>query len=235
MKVNRLKLILILLFYLFSVQTVIAQEKTLPPSSPSFPITFDSAALAAAETNSWRSYYEKNFSMLFQSIVEMLHQQFHLSMLDSIAVGTNAVKAARAFSRLPRKTTKQQYQEKVLPYLITFYTQLKDIFGGDWDPNEVAEAELNWWVARRTPGKNSPKQVGTEIAQMYQLLYGKNNPEIQKAGLLRAEAAHLRDVASRRGKIPWSKIQKLLTQSYDALLKGIALNNSSPKKQNIAK
>ncbi len=231
MKSQRLKLLFALLIYLMMVPQVFAQ-KDLPST---FPTTFNSEAIAIAETNSWRSYYEKNFSILFQSIVEMLHEQFQLSAVDSIVVGTNAVEAARTFSNLPRRTTKEQYNKQVLPLLITFYSQLKEIYGCSWNPNAVAQAELNWWVARRTPGKNSPEQVGALIAEVYVLLYGENNQEIQKAGLLRAKAAHMRDVESRRGRIRWQKIQELLTQSYDALLEGIKLNNSSPKKQNIAK
>lgn len=83
----------------------------------------------------------------------------------------------------------------------------------------VARAELGWWVARRTPGRNSPAQVGAEIANLYALLYGKTNPNLQKAGLLRAKAAYLRD---QGGNSPdWQEVERLLRESYEALVVGL--------------
>ncbi len=72
-------------------------------------------------------------------------------------------------------------------------------------------------MKRRTPGQDSPEEVGRSIARLYTILYGETNPDILEAGLLRAQAADLRD---RHGD--WKEIETLLRQSYNALARGTA-------------
>jgi hypothetical protein len=87
---------------------------------------------------------------------------------------------------------------------------------GTWDAEAAARAELEWWVKRRTPGQNSPEEVGRSIAKLYKTLYGRSNPDIEKAGLLRALAAHIRDTSH-----DWDKVDTLLKESYRSLIRGI--------------
>ena len=67
-------------------------------------------------------------------------------------------------------------------------------------------------MARRTPGHNDPTDVGRLIAEEYALLYEAPLADMMRAGLLRAEAAALRD---QQAELPdWPEIGRLLTESY---------------------
>ena len=70
-------------------------------------------------------------------------------------------------------------------------------------------------VARRTPGANAPEQVGRLIAEEYELLYETPLADVLAAGLLRAEAAALRD--REAGQPDWAAIGALLRDSYREL------------------
>lgn len=183
--------------------------------------SFDSQKIAIAETAMWQSYYAKDYLAVWRNIVLLLTEQFQLSPIQSIWVGGSAARAAEIFSKMPAKTTRAEYDRAVLPSLLLFYTQLKVVLRESWDPLSIARAELDWWVARRTPGQNSPEQVGTRIAHLYAQLYGKTNRDIETAGYLRAKAADMRDRQSRRGRIRWLDIQHVLEASYATLLRGI--------------
>ena len=63
-------------------------------------------------------------------------------------------------------------------------------------------------MARRTPGQNDPEQVGRLIAEEYALLYEAPLADVLRAGLLRAEAAALRD--REAGQPDWAAIGALL-------------------------
>jgi len=61
--------------------------------------------------------------------------------------------------------------------------------------------------------------VGTLIAALYALLYGGTNAEILQAGVLRAQAAALRDAGGPDAD--WPAVERLLVESYSALHRGV--------------
>jgi hypothetical protein len=111
----------------------------------------------------------------------------------------------------------------VLDDLTEAYSMIRRASGGSFNPKEVAKAELAWWIARRTPGQNSPEQVGKKISELYALLYGHNDPAFLKAGVLRAQAAKLRDMEGK--DTDWQKVEDLLRKSYQELGKVIFKKN----------
>ena len=144
--------------------------------------------------------------------VKLERRQFGLTIFEAIDVSRNLANAATKF----REAT-GAYESQTLPELVAAYTKIRDHSGAKFDPNEAAKAELAWWVARRTPGRDSPEQVGAEIAKLYAILYGSGKEEFRRAGLLRAQAAHLRD--QNGGE--WDKVESLLRESYEILKSGI--------------
>ena len=86
-------------------------------------------------------------------------------------------------------------------------------------------AELDWWVARRTPGSDSVEEVGRLIAYLYTVLFGENQPAFERAGLLRAQAAHIRDEGG--ASCNWGMVEKLLHESYQALQEGLKLTSNN--------
>src|SRR6185503_9296911 len=92
------------------------------------------------------------------------------------------------------------------------YTTAGRWLNAGFDPRAVARAELAWWVARRMPGQNDPAQVGGLIADQYALLYEAPRAAVERAALLRAEAAAMRDTQARQPD--WDAIGRLLRESY---------------------
>jgi hypothetical protein len=78
---------------------------------------------------------------------------------------------------------------------------------------------MAWWVDRRRPGRNDPEIVGKNIGKLYETIYGYRHPGFTKAGLLRAEAAHIRDQGE--DECDWEKVHSVLLLFYQALQEGI--------------
>lgn len=182
----------------------------LPTAWPDTRVEIDSVKVAAAETNMWRAYYSGNLTILRTELINLLRSQFGLSHVDALDVGAHFSSAAMIF-----ESTRGNYKQTVLPGLVRAYSQLKDKLSADFDPEEAARAELDWWAARRTPGKDSPEAVGQLIAHLYAVVFGGDQSMFESAGLLRAQAAHLRDKGG--AQCDWGKVESLLLDSYQAL------------------
>jgi hypothetical protein len=51
--------------------------------------------------------------------------------------------------------------------VIDWLAMARDWLHAGFDPRAVARAELAWWVARRTPGQDSPERIGRLMAEAY--------------------------------------------------------------------
>lgn len=173
--------------------------------------SFNATALAQSETRMWKAYYDRDLLRLRGELRRMLHEQFGLSRYRTWQVSARLATASLNFAR-----SGDAQAAEVLRDITEAYRGIQAATGLDFDPAEAARAELAWWVARRTPGENRPDQVGARIEALYAILYGHTNALIAQAALLRAEAAHLRDTTSN-----WPEVERLLEQSYRALLAGM--------------
>jgi len=171
---------------------------------------FDPVVVGKAEAGMWQAYYTGNQGRIAVYLVQLLRTQYGLTPLEAKRVGEQFAAAAMAF-----KSATGDYTAKVLPPLIDAYSRLGEATGSTFEPARVAEAELAWWVARRAGGPDSTEVVGRKIGELYATLHGEEHPAFQEAGLLRARAAHLRDVGGKNAD--WSEIQAMLIQSYTAL------------------
>lgn len=179
---------------------------TAPASATRSIADFDPYRLADLEVQMWQAYYDRDNIRLFRVLVVSLREQYDFSWFHAVSAAFDLAQAASRFAEL-----RMGYQE-VLPDLESAYTTVRDWLDAGFDPAEVAPAELAWWVARRTPGKNRPDQVGALIAAEYALLYETSPGSVQRSAILRAEAAALRDQQARAPD--WDRIASLLTESY---------------------
>lgn len=177
-------------------------------------LDFDPVLMARAETRMWQAYYAGKGEDMALEMVGLMREQMGISLKTAMEVVEPMARGAMAFSR-----SRGNFEQQVLPKMEKAYARLAEACGKDWDAHELAVAELDWWVARRTPGEDSPEQVGARIAHLYALLYGKTNADIEEAGLLRAEAAALRDAGGVDAD--WPAVEELLVKSYTALKRGI--------------
>lgn len=174
--------------------------------------SFDADKVARAETRMWQAYYTGNKTQLGLQLIAQLRSQHQLALFEAKEVGELLATSAMRF-----RSASGDYDSVCLPDLTRAYSLIKQDTGAHFDPDQVARAELAWWVARRTPGQNSAEQVGEKIARLYGLLYDKDFQAFQKAGLLRAQAAELRD--SGGVDADWKRVEDLLRQSYRELEK----------------
>jgi hypothetical protein len=180
-----------------------------PPTSARSLREFDPDRMADLELRMWQAYYENSRVRLFALLVTTLREQYHYSWTTAAREGFYLARAASTFAGLTGG------YDAVLPDLERAYTTVARWHGARFDPRAVARAELAWWVARRTPGGNDPGQVGRLIAEEYALLYDAPVADMLPAGLLRAEAAALRD--REAAAADWPAIGALLHDSYAEL------------------
>jgi hypothetical protein len=195
-----------------AVIAVLALGGYLAVSAPPGPRSireFDPDRLADLELRMWQAYYAKQNFQLFRLLVVTLREQYHYPWTTAAAEAFHLAQAASTFSSLGSG------YEVVLPDLEAAYTTARDWLSADFDPAAVARAELAWWVARRTPGQDSPEQVGDLIADEYAMLYETSRADVLESARLRAEAAALRD--QEAAAPDWERIGQMLTDSYASL------------------
>jgi hypothetical protein len=178
---------------------------------------FRPARLADLEVRMWQAYYAKERARLFTLLVTMLREQYRYSWATASIEAFHLARAAATFGDLTGN------YDVVLPDLEAAYERARSWTDAGFDARAVARAELQWWVARRMPGQNSPEQVGRLIADEYALLYETSPERVGAAALLRARAAAMRDAQAEHPD--WPAIARLLRASYDELLAALASAN----------
>lgn len=200
----------LLLIRFFAVLVLVCASFS--PAAEPKPPAFDAEGVAQAETKMWQAYYSGDFMQIGAQLMTLMNRQYGLESERARDIGGLFAIASMSF-----RMAQGDYESAVLPGLTKAYEQLKQATGSAYDPAKAARAELDWWVARRTKGQNSAEQVGAKIADLYACLYGRPAPAFKKAGLLRAQAAALRDAG--RQNADWTQIEKLLKESYSELRK----------------
>lgn len=180
-----------------------------PPATPRSLAAFDPDRIASLEVGMWRAYYDKQRLRLFSLLVTTLREQYAFSWTTAALTGFSLAKAAVAFGDATSG------YERAIPDLTRGFARIRVSTGARFDPARVARAELAWWVARRTPGQDSPERVGALIAELYAALYGRQVRDMLEAGTLRARAAALRDAQATEPD--WATIGTLLQRSYRSL------------------
>jgi hypothetical protein len=176
--------------------------------------SFDPDKIARAERRMWQSYYSGKGTELGLELIALFRNQYGLTLFEARKIGELFALSAMRF-----QSARGNYERVVLPDLTEAYRLIKQVSGRSFDPEAAARAELSWWIARRTPGQDSAKQVGEKIAELYALLYARDHPAFHAAGVLRAEAAALRD--SGGANADWARVEDLLRKSYRELQKAI--------------
>jgi hypothetical protein len=179
------------------------------PPGPRSLRAFAPDRVASLEREMWEAYYRKQKLRLFSLLVVTLREQYRYTWARAAQAGFHLARAAAWFG-----DARGDY-ERVVPDLQAAYTIARDWSSSDFDPAEVARAELDWWVARRDPERRSLANVGTLIAQEYALLYSVPRERVAEAGRLRAEAGALRDAGAAQPD--WAEVERLLRESYRSL------------------
>ena len=175
---------------------------------------FDPVAIARLETEMWKAYYERRKLKLFRLLAQTLREQFHAPYWKSWRIAAKATQAALTFQR---GSSRKEY-ELALPYLESYYQQIKHLAGEDFSVSSVAQRELEWWIIRREREEHPPEDWVREISLKAAEIYKVPQEHTLKHAQLRVEAMLIRD--QRGGEIrlkDWENIETVLIKSWTAL------------------
>lgn len=179
---------------------------------------FDPNEVARLETAMWRSYYDKQQLRLYNQMTELLRSQYNLPFIRSNTVAYQAARAAFVFKG---GHNRQEY-EKALPYLISFYTAIRNVSDIPFDVDRASRLELEWWIVHRERDKHPPGDLANALAALSSELYQMPEEVFSEHARLRAEAMAIRDKKAEAGGVSeadWAKIDELLHLSWQSLFK----------------
>jgi hypothetical protein len=178
---------------------------------------FDADGVARLETGMWRDYYARDYKALAAKLYSLYRVQYHFSPADSAQLAYHSGKAAQLF----QPTSSRAEAQVALPLLVTYYSLLRDRSGENFDANEAARLELDWWQMRREGA--TFEQYGHVVAQVDEELFKVHNEYIQKSAQLRAAMMQYRDVRRDGGmqQADWDHIEQNLIESYRELRAGV--------------
>lgn len=190
---------------------------------------FEPARLARTETAMWQAYYDRKPAKLFRLSVRLLQEQLGYGRARAFY---NAYRLTRAAFAFKVGRSRIDY-EKALRWLVPFYQETHRMVKARWNPQEVAESELEWWIIHRhdfQPGQTA--NLEKALAKLCGLVYHLPESELSGYARYRAEAMLLTDEGVRareRGEKvtpQWSAIREYLEKSYRDLSERL---NRSPQ------
>ena len=182
---------------------------------------FDPNEVARLETAMWRSYYAKEQVKLFNELAELMRTQYHMPLVRSNAVAFQAARAAFVFKDGHRRAD----YEKALPYLVKFYSAIREVSDAPFDVDRAAKLELEWWIVHRERARHAPGDLDRALAELPAEIYHIPVEQLAEHARLRAEAMTIRDTkADASGGVTeedWAKIHQLLQASWQSLWKAV--------------
>lgn len=177
---------------------------------------FDPDEIAMLDTAMWRSYYSRERLKLFGELGELLNKQFHFPFWRRQLVAFYAARSAFVF----KDGKSREDYEKALPDLEKFYAEIHDVSTTEFDMNEAARFELEWWIVHRQRRDHAPGDLARALADAAAVVYGVPAEDLIEYGNLRAEAMEIRDNGAEAGGVTedaWQKIDDLLHRSWRSL------------------
>jgi hypothetical protein len=181
---------------------------------------FDADRVATLDTAMWRSYYSRDRVMLFTQLGDLLEGEFHFPLWRRQRVAMYAAKAAFVFKD---GKTRADY-EKALPDLKRFYGEIHDVSSIDFNVDEAARLELEWWIVHRQREQHAPGDLSKALAASAAVVYRVPADSLREYGDLRAQAMEIRDDTQYGGGVTeedWQHIDDLLHRSWASLYKAV--------------
>jgi hypothetical protein len=181
---------------------------------------FDPDEVARLDTAMWRSYYAKERLRLFNQLSELLRDQYSLPFLRSNVV---AYKAARAAFVFKDGRGRDDYN-KALPYLVSYYSSIREVGDVPFNVDRAAELELEWWIVHRERKRHAPGDLERALAELAAEIYQMPVGPFMEHARLRAQAMEIRDTKAEAGGVSeedWSRIDELLHASWRSLWQAV--------------
>jgi hypothetical protein len=132
----------------------------------------------------WRLYYGRERLKLFVELGQLLDSEFHFPFWRRQLVAFYAARSAFVF----KDGRSREDYEKALPDLERFYGQIHDISATDFDVDQAARLELEWWIVHRNRREYAPGDLARALAIGAAIVYGVPADDLTEYGNLRADA-----------------------------------------------
>ena len=177
---------------------------------------FQPGEVGRLETAMWKSYYGHERLPLFGQLATLLRRQYGLPLLRSYVVAYHAARGAVVFQR---GHSHADY-ERALPEIVAFYSGIRRVSSEDFDVEQAARRELDWWIIHREREAHAPGDLDRSLAALQAALYHLPEDQLAEHARLRAEATRLCDSLVAKGDSTaqqWGEIERLLRASWGSL------------------
>ena len=206
---------------MFTTIAAMQQKKTPGPLR-----NFDPIKVARYEKDSWVAYYQRRWFTLLRLLIGLIRSTYGLSWWQAIRVGIPATRAQLAFAPEDNNVL------AAIEFMRQFFAQVKAIHHEDYDPIEVARAEVSWWVVhRKFFGRSDRPEMTEAVACAYSTVHDLPPSKLWEAAQYRAQAmvysdAWVQSARNRRERDPDSRLlvkeETALIKSYTALKKAVS-------------
>ena len=173
----------------------------------------DPRKLAYYEKENYVAYYQKDWLKLLRMSVGMVKEAFGLSWPQAIYGAYLVARAEIAFAPFPENDV-----PRAQAYARRFYQFIKNVHREDFDVQQAAELEVNWWgIHRKLFGNAENQELVDAVACLYQEVYGAESEKFKEAAYHRSMGMLYSDLWVQAGKPASSP---LLVQEEDELYLG---------------
>ena len=179
--------------------------------------TFDPARVARLETENWEAYYQKRWGRLLQVSVGMVREAFGLNVWQALQGAYLVGRAEIAAAPFPDNDV-----PKAEAYMRRFYGMVKRIHHEDFDVEQAARLEVNWWVVHRQYfGQADSQPLVEALVDLYAATFRLPREQVREAAYYRAEAMRYSDQWVKESKASGhpllAQVEAELLKSYTAL------------------
>lgn len=182
--------------------------------------TFDPRLVAYYEKESWVAYYQRHWLRLLRLLIALVRSTFSLSFWQSIYVGYLLTRAQVAFA--PRDND----VPLAVDYMRRAFAFIKKVHQENFDPEQAAQFEVNWWVVhRRLFGQVENEALVEAVMSAYAAEYNVDPETVRQAAYHRAQAMIYSDRWVTEGRVENSPLlaqeEEELVKSYTALRQAV--------------
>ena len=179
--------------------------------------TFDPARVARLETENWEAYYQKRWGRLLQVSVGLVQEAFGLNLWQALQGAYLVGRAEIAAAPFPDNDV-----PKAEAYMRRFYGLVKRIHHEDFNVEQAARLEVNWWVVHRQHfGQADSQPLVEALIDLYAATFRLPRERVRDAAHWRAEAMRYSDQWVNESKASSSpllaQVEAELLKSYTAL------------------
>lgn len=181
---------------------------------------FDPVRVARLETMAWRAYYDRRWLSLLYCTERACADQFRIPFPVSVRAAYYATRAATAFKPVDNDA------DLAAAALERYYVIVRRYSGLEFDPAEVARAEIRYWVVhRRLSGRADHSALVDAFAELHGVTFAIPRDRARESAEWRTRAAvTVDDITGRRStdvERDWRRVEDELRFGYRSLVGAI--------------